>query len=215
MEKLIVDISEHEIRKNGFCPEELARQAYGIMLRLGWAGYNGEIGYDDNIEQNIKAAAKAGLHIGLYLYCYCKNPTAANLAAGRAAEFADRQGGAIDLPIALSVRETQLPCLIGQGRDGLTDTAAAFLFEIKRSGYIGILNTYTAFALTYLDMSRLREKELWISDFRIDEKAMRRQLERDDWGMWQYSFDKMGYSRCRKDYPQMRSFHDKSIPAMI
>lgn len=215
MEKLIADISEHEIRENGFHPEKLAKEFYGVMLRLGWAGYNGELVFDDEIEEHIKAAADAGLHIGLYLCCYCKNPAAANLAANRAAKFASKFGEKIDLPIALSVKETHLPCLTGQGREGLTDTVSAFLFEIKRSGFIGILDTYAAFAMTYLDMNRLRQKELWITDFRMDEKAMRRQLKRDDWGMWRYSFDKMGFSRCRKDYPKMRDLAAKEIIAAV
>lgn len=207
MEKLIADISEHEIRTNGFDPKKLAQGFDGVMLRLGWAGYNGELGLDDGIEENVLSAAEAGLDVGLYLYCYCKNPAAANTAAKRAADFADRVKAKITLPTALMVSETHLPCLIGQGKDGLTDTVAAFLFETGQSGYQAMFATYTAFARTYLDMSRLSNRDLWITDYRMDEKTMQRQLGREDYGMWRY---KKGVSRCFKNYPAMAKERMKS-----
>lgn len=203
MVKRIVDISEHEIRKNGFHPQKLAAEADGIMLRLGWAGYNGEIGFDDSIGENILSAAEAGLSVGLYLYCYCKSPTAANLAANRAVRFAKEYAGKIDMPIAIMVCETHLPCLISQGREGLTDTVTAFIFETERLGWQGMFATYTAFAQTYLDMNRLKNRELWIADYRLDEKVMQRQLGREDYGMWQLCSGGVGVSRCYKNYPKI------------
>ena len=199
MEKLIVDISEHEIRKNGFRPRELAKKADGIMMRLGWAGYNGELALDDDIDELIEASLAAGLHIGLYLYCYCKSPSAANLAANRAIQFVERYKGKIDLPIALMVSETHLPCLINQGKEGLTDTVIAFLFEVERLGWQGMFATYTAFAQTYLDMKRLKPRELWITDYRMDEDVMRNQLGRSDYAMWRYA---PNISRYFKDYSE-------------
>lgn len=200
MEKLIADISEHEIRENGFSPRELAAKADGVMLRLGWAGYNGELELDDDIAELIEASKAAGMHIGLYLYCYCKSPFAANLAANKAIRFAERYTGKIDLPIALMVSESRLPCLIGQGKEGLTDTVIAFLFEVERLGWQSMFATYTDFALIHLDMNRLKSRELWITDFLEKQEEISRLPEWDNCGI-RRCFPNM--SRCFKDYPKI------------
>lgn len=180
------------------------------MLRAGWAGYDGDIDFDENIEKNILDASRAGMEVGIYVYAYCKSPEAAHKAAGQVVGLAQRYTGMINLPIAFCVEETQLPCLILQGREKLTNTVIAFLFEVERLGWQSVFYTYTAFAITYLNMDRLKNRDLWIADYRKDADIMQRQLGRKDYGMWQYIGDSgecdgvigsCNRSYCYRDYP--------------
>jgi len=51
--------------------------------------------------------------------------------------------------------------LIEQGKDGLTDTALALLFETERLGYYGIIHTDFDFADTYMYIERIKGKRFW------------------------------------------------------
>lgn len=214
MTKQMIDLSEHNFRRGEADWKKVAAAGIaGVMLRAGWAGYDGEIDFDEDIDRRIEAAGDAGLEVGLYVYAYCKTPAAAHIAAQRAAGLAERHKGKINLPIAIDVEETHLPCLVQQGREGLTDTVVAFLFEIERLGWQSMFYTYTAFAQTYLNMQRLKSRELWIADYRCDEAVMQRQLGRNDYGMWQYAGEA---GRCEGIYgPCDRNICFKDYPLMI
>lgn len=210
MTKQVIDISEHNLRRGVIDWQRVKESGvFGVMLRAGWAGYEGGIVWDESIEESIMAAHRAKLHVGLYLYSYTKSPQAAHRSAAEITKFAERFMGIIDMPLAFDVEETNLPCLIGQGKQGLTDTVIAFLFEVQRSGWRGVFYTYTAFALTYLDMRRLAAREMWVADYRADEKIMREQLGREI-SMWQYAGESgkcdgvtgpCDRNHCYVDYP--------------
>ena len=211
MIKQVIDISEHNVRRGAIDWQRVkASGVAGVMLRAGWAGYAGDIVFDESIEENILAAHAAGLDVGLYVYAYTKTPAAAHRAAGQVVALARSHVGKITMPIAFDVEETKLPCLISQGKEGLTDTVIAFLFEVERLGYYGVFYTYTAFAMTYLNLQRLVGRDIWIADYRGDEAVMQRQLGRKDYGMWQYIGERGAcdgvpggcrQSRCYIDYP--------------
>ncbi len=211
MIKQVIDISEHNLRQGAIDWQRVrAAGIDGVMLRAGWAGYYGDLVRDDALDESIKAASTAGLAVGLYVYAYTKTPAAAHRAAGQAVEIAERHPGKINMPIAFCVWETDLPCLVGQGKEGLTDSVIAFLFEIERLGYCGVFHTYTAFALTYLNLTRLCARDVWIADYRGDEAVLQRQLGRRDYGMWQYIGERGACdgvpggcrrSHCYIDYP--------------
>lgn len=211
MNKQVIDISEHNVRRGAIDWQKVkASGVDGVMLRAGWAGYEGDIVFDDSIDESITSAHAVGLDVGLYVYTYTKTPVAAHRAAGQVVELAKKHPGKITMPIAFDVEESHLPCLISQGKEGLTDTVIAFLFEIERLGYYGVFYTYTAFALTYLNMQRLISRDIWIADYRGDEAVMQRQLGRRDYGMWQYAGDNgrcdgvtgaCNRSHCFIDYP--------------
>ncbi len=211
MIKQVIDISEHNLRQGAIDWQRVrAAGIDGVMLRAGWAGYQGDLVQDDCIDESIKAASAAGLAVGLYVYAYTKTPAAAHRAAGQVVEIAERHPGRINMPIAFCVWETDLPCLVGQGKEGLTDSVIAFLFEVERLGYCGVFHTYTAFALTYLNLTRLCARDVWIADYRGDEAVLQRQLGRRDYGLWQYIGERgecdgvpggCRRSNCYIDYP--------------
>ncbi len=191
----MIDISEHNVRRGAINWHAVkASGITGVMIRVGWAGYEGPIAANNALDQSltssIRGARIAGLDVGLYVYTYTKTPAAAKIAAAECVEIAKRYPGMITLPIAFDVEETALPCLIEQGRDGLTDTVIAFLEEVKRLGYYAVWYTYTAFAVQYLDRARLAAYDLWIADYRGNERLLQSQLGRSDYGMWQYIGDK-------------------------
>ncbi len=213
----IIDISEYNVRRGAInWPAVKAAGITGVMIRIGWAGYEGPIAannaLDDSLDASIRGAHAAGLDVGLYVYTYTMTPAAAKIAARECVEIAKRYPGMINLPIAFDVEETALPCLIQQGRKGLTDTVIAFLDEVKRLGYYSGWYTYTAFAVQYLDRARLAAYDLWIADYRGNEALMKSQLGRSDYGMWQYIGDKgtcagvtgpCDRNYCYRDYPEI------------
>lgn len=211
----IIDISEHNTRRGAInWPAVKASGITGVMIRIGWAGYEGSIAennaIDKSLDASIRGAHAAGLDVGLYVYTYTKNPTAAKIAAAECVEIAKRYPGMINLPIAFDVEETALPCLVQQGKEGLTDTVIAFLEETKRLGYYAVYYTYTSFQVQYLNKTRLAPYDLWVADYRGNEPLMQSQLGRKNYGMWQYIGDKgtcegvigaCDRNYCYKDYP--------------
>ena len=190
----IIDVSEHNTRRGPIDWQKVkASGVKGVMVRIGWAGYDGRIAannaLDDAYDASIRGAHAAGLDVGLYVYSYAKNPKAARIAAEECVEIAKRYPQMINLPIAYDIEETNLDCLTIQGKDGLAENANAFLFAVAQLGYYGMLYTYTAFAAQFLNMDMLRHRELWIADYRGNEVLMQQQLGRTDYGMWQYIGD--------------------------
>lgn len=217
MNKQVIDISEHNIRHGAIDWQKVRASGIdGVMLRAGWAGYYGDLVKDDGIDDSIEAAHAAGLAVGLYVYAYTKTPAAAHCAAGQVVALANNHPGKINMPIAFCVWETDLPCLVHQGKEGLTNSVNAFLFEIERLGYCGVFYTYTAFAQTYLNLTRLCSRDIWIADYRGDEAVLQRQLGRRDYGMWQYTGERSccdgipggcQKSHCYIDYPYYIAKH--------
>lgn len=211
----IIDVSEHNVRRGTINWHAVkASGVTGVMIRIGWAGYEGGIAdnnaVDQSLDASIRGAYAAGLNVGLYVYTYTKTPAAARIAAAECVEIAKRYAGMINMPIAFDVEETALPCLTQQGKAGLTDTVIAFLDEVKRRGYYSVWYTYTAFAIQFLDRTRLASYDLWIADYRGNEGLMQSQLGRSTYGMWQYLGDQGTCSGvtgpcdrnyCYKDYP--------------
>ena len=190
----IIDVSEHNTRRGKIDWAKVkASGVKGVMVRIGWAGYDGRIAannaLDDAYDASIRGAHAAGLDVGLYVYSYAKNPKAARIAAEECVEIAKLYPQMINLPIAYDIEETGLDCLTIQGRDGLAENANAFLFAVSQLGYYGMLYTYTAFAASHLNMDMLQHRELWIADYRGNEALMQQQLGRTDYGMWQYIGD--------------------------
>lgn len=136
-----------------------------VIIRLGWGGYAGEIHWDPNLDQTIRDANAAGVHVGFYVYTYARNEAAARATAREAVEFARKYPGMVDYPICLDAEETTDQCLISQGRDQLTDTVLAFCDEVEKQGYFPMWYTYSAFVRQYLDYDRLSGYDFWQADY--------------------------------------------------
>lgn len=189
----IIDVSEHNTRRAKIDWEKVkASGVKGVMVRIGWAGYDGHIaangGLDDAFEQNIIGAYNAGLDVGLYVYSYTRDPAAARIAAEECVRIAKQFPQMITLPIAFDVEETNLNCLTIQGKDGLANSINAFCFAVEQLGYYPIVYTYTSFAVQFINMKMIVDRDLWVADYRNNEQLMRMQLGRE-FGIWQYIGD--------------------------
>ena len=148
-----IDLSEHNTRRARVDFNAVKQSGVNFaIVRAGWCGYEGEIDVDDNLDRTIRDALEAGVDVGLYVYSYAKSDQAARVAARALVDVAKQY--TITYPLVFDVEETRDPCLLSQGRIGLTSTIAAFCKEIQALGYYAMWYTYSAFVQQYLDQSR-------------------------------------------------------------
>lgn len=165
-----------------------------VFIRLGWCGFDGKIkansGLDIMFESNIKGALAAGLNVGVYLYSYAKTPTAARVAALETLDLV--KSYQLTYPIAFDIEsisqsESSGACYDKMSKTDNTAICAAFLDEIEKAKYYGILYTYKSFAENYLDMTALKQYDMWIAQYAL------KCTYSGNYGIWQYSGDK---GRC-------------------
>ena len=181
-----IDISDHN---TWTMPDFKKVKAAGndfVMIRIGWAGYAGEIHEDSRARKAVKAATEAGLNVGLYVYTYATTVSAAKKAAREAVEFA--KDFYITYPIAYDIEEInaiKYPEFVKLSKSAKTDTVAAFCEEVERLGYYAMYYTYTSYVMSYLDADRLAKYDFWVADYRNPQKCM----YNGKYGMWQWIGD--------------------------
>lgn len=137
-----------------------------VIVRAAYRGYEtGKIVPDDLYEQNIRGAADAGLHVGVYLYSQA-------LSEDEAREEADYLLGLIEgLPIDYPVVYDQEEYTADQARtDGLTGeqatlNALAFCERVYDAGYIPMIYTNNDWAQNMYDMEQLDHYPVWYADY--------------------------------------------------
>lgn len=179
----VIDISEHNVRagKIDFKKVKLSGVS-GVMIRIGWAGYEGELHTDDSLHDSITQASAAGLDVGLYVYTYVRSTQAALKAAKETVEIANKYPGKITYPIAYDLEDALVYNVLTKSQ--MTDTIITFCDEVERQGYYAMLYTSTSFINSRLDKSRLAKYDLWVADYRGADK-LNAQIGRS-YGMWQY-----------------------------
>ena len=185
----VIDISEHNTRRGKIDFAKVKQSGVsGVMIRIGWAGYEGGLDVDDNLHDSITSAAAAGLGVGLYVYTYATSTAAAKRAAQEAVAIAQRYLQMITYPIVYDIEEEKISCLTSLGKRVLTETVIAFCDEVQRQRYYAAWYTYTYYATQYLEVSKLAAYDLWAADYRTKDK-LDAQIGRG-YGMWQYIGDK-------------------------
>lgn len=181
-----IDISDHN---TWTMPDFKKVKAAGndfVMIRVGWAGYAGEIHEDSRARKAVKAATDAGLNVGLYVYTYATTTAAAKRAARETVEFA--KDFYITYPIVYDIEEInaiKYPEFVKLSKSVKTDTVIAFCEEVERLGYYAMYYTYTSYVLSYLDANRLSKYDFWVADYRNPQKCM----YNGNYGMWQWIGD--------------------------
>lgn len=153
-----------------------------VIVRAAYRGYEtGKIVPDDLYEQNIRDAADAGLHVGVYLYSQA-------LSEDEAREEADYLLGLIEgLPIDYPVVYDQEEYTADQARtDGLTGeqatlNALAFCERVYDAGYIPMIYTNNDWAQNMYDMERLDHYPIWYADYTAAPSLT------GGFAMWQYT----------------------------
>lgn len=155
---------------------------------------------DKTFEYNVTQAAEAGVHVGVYHYCYATSVAEAK----REARFFIKTISPykIDFPVVLDFED---PSQSKLGKNKLTSIAKAFLDELRDAGYYGMIYSYKLWLTDNVDMSSLSEYDVWLAEWNsvptYDGK----------YGMWQYSSKGIvsgieGYvdlDLCYKDYSKI------------
>lgn len=152
-----------------------------VMIKVGARGYSsGNIVFDENYKDNLNAAKKAGLDIGVY---FCSQA----LTKAEAREEADELLDAIadynvKYPVAFVMENVDGDMARIESLDmaGRTTAAKSFLDRVKDAGYTAMLYGDKEWLLTMLDMDRLSNYDVWYAQ----------NGKKPDYpyafGMWQY-----------------------------
>ena len=200
-----IDVSSH----NGLVDWDKVK-ASGVdfaMIRIGWTWYEGGMNIDKNFEYNIKSAIAAGLDVGVYVYSYDKSTAAAKIAAKRVLETIKPYK--LTYPVVFDIEFEAFNTGAGKGKPN-TDIVIAFLDEIEKAGYYGMLYCSTSFLLQYLQKDRLTKYDLWVADYR--EPTGKTCPYAGAKGMWQYT-DKGKVSGCIGNVDLNVSY--KNYPSII
>ena len=132
------------------------------MMRIGYqAGWGGESKTDGWFDSNINEAAEAGMeHLGVYFYSYALTEEE---ASSQARWVIDKLGGVpLDLGIAFDWESFSGFPSRGKSLADMNDIARAFLSEVERAGYKGIMYGSLNYLNTVWD---LNEYDTWLAHY--------------------------------------------------
>lgn len=155
---------------------------------------------DNTFAYNVTEAAEAGVHVGVYHYCYATSVEEAKREARFFIETISPYK--IDFPVVLDFED---PSQSHLGKKKLTAIAKAFLDELKNAGYYAMMYSYKLWLTDSVDMSSLSEYEVWLAEWNSVPTYAGK------YGMWQYSSKGIvsgidGYvdlDLCYKDYSKI------------
>lgn len=182
-----VDISEHNGKVDW---EALAKEYDFAFIRAGYRGYgeNGIITEDKYVRDNLNAANKAGIPVGLYFYSQATNEKEAQKEASFAVSIAKKYK--IDLPIMI---DFEYPCnsegeQVGRlveanlSPDENAQLINAFLDKVESKGYTS--GVYASSSVFYhrISTDKLNDNAvIWVADYN-------KNVTFDvDYTIWQYS----------------------------
>lgn len=132
---------------------------------------------DKMFHYNITEAQKAGIHVGVYHYCYALTPEEAREEAQHFINTISPY--IIDYPVMFDFEDNSQAKL---GKERLTQIAEAFLSELKNAGYYPMIYSYRNWLENNLYMDRLSEYDVAVAEWNVPETKYTR-----PYGIWQYS----------------------------
>lgn len=155
-----------------------------VMIKIGARGYSsGNIVMDEYYEDNLKAAKKAGLDIGVY---FCSQAVTKAEARDEADELLDAISGySVKYPVVFVMEnvDDDVARIDALDMTGRTQVAKAFMDRVEDSGYTPMLYGDLEWLLTMVDMEELQDYDVWYSQ---DGDKPEYPYE---FGMWQYDSD--------------------------
>lgn len=152
-----------------------------VMIKIGARGYSsGNIVFDEKYKDNLKAAKKAGLDIGVY---FCSQAVNKSEAREEADELLDAIADYdVKYPVAFVMEtvEDDMARIEALNMEDRTSVAKAFLDRVYDEGYTAMLYGDKEWLLTMIDMERLGDYDVWYAQ---DSKEPDYPYE---FGMWQY-----------------------------
>lgn len=159
-----VDISKHDGTVNF---ERLKSDGIDyVMIRLGARGYStGQISLDDNFVENMDAAVKAELSIGVYFYSQAINQEEAIQEAYFVIQNLEPYRAHINFPVAFYMENiiNDKARIDGLSRSDKTLITATFLEAIKAAGYIPMVYGNKEWLIKNVDLTRLQNYDVWFS----------------------------------------------------
>lgn len=173
-----------------------------VMIKVGARGYSsGNIVTDANLEDNLKAAKKAGLDIGVY---FCSQAVNKSEAREEADELMDAISGYnIKYPVAFVMEnvDDDMARIEALEQSERTQIAKAFMNRVEDAGYKPMIYGDKEWLLTMVDMEDLQDYEVW---FAQDSDEPEYPYE---FGMWQYDSD-ASVKGIKGDAAMILSFKD-------
>ncbi len=131
---------------------------------------------DKTFEYNITQATYYQMNVGVYHYLYATTIEEAREEARFLLKTI--QPYKITYPVVLDIEE-QYQADLGKSR--VTALAKAFLEEIEKAGYYGMIYANKHWLTTYLDVSELSDYDIWLAQWNTVPTY------KGEFGMWQYS----------------------------
>lgn len=155
-----------------------------VMLKVGARGYSsGNIVSDEYFQDNLKAAKKAGLDIGVY---FCSQAVSKSEAREEADEVLDAISGySVKYPVVFVMENVDEDMARIEALDmtDRTQIAKAFMDRVEDAGYKPMIYGDKEWLLTMVDMEELQDYDVW---FAQDSDEPEYPYE---FGMWQYDSD--------------------------
>ena len=131
---------------------------------------------DKTFEYNITEAAKVGIDVGVYHYCYALNAKEARAEAKHFIETISPYK--ITYPVVLDFEDNTQVKLDKKVKN---EIARVFIEEIRKAGYYPMIYSYTSWYEDYMDMKAL-DCEVWVAHWNVTKPSYN-----GSYGMWQYS----------------------------
>ena len=155
---------------------------------------------DKTFDYNIVEAAKAGINVGVYHYCYALNAEEAKAEAKHFIKTISPYK--ITYPVVLDLEDITQTKL---DKETINEIAQVFIKEIRDAGYYPMIYSYTNWYDSYMDMKALG-CEVWVAHWDVPQPSYK-----GSYGMWQYSSKGLvsgidGYvdlNACFKDYEKI------------
>ncbi|MCM1047478.1 MAG: glycoside hydrolase family 25 protein [Clostridiales bacterium] len=164
-----VDVSKHDGDINF---ERLKSDGIDyVMIRLGARGYStGQISLDEKFVENMDAAVKAGLNIGVYFYSQAINQEEAIQEAYFVIQNIEPYRANINFPVAFYMENilNDKARIDELSRSDKTLITCTYLEAIKAAGYIPMVYGNKEWLIKNVDLTRLQDYDIWLSQ---DEKT--------------------------------------------
>lgn len=162
--KMGVDISRHD-GKVDF--EQLKKDGIEfVILRIGYRGYqSGKLVVDQNFHENIKAAQKAGLEVGVYIFSQAANKKEALEEAKLVVD--NLKNYKITLPVFYDpeiIRDDEARSDHITGEQ-FTKNAITFCEYVKKAGYTPGVYSNMLWEAFEFDLSKFEDYVIWYADY--------------------------------------------------
>jgi len=147
-----------------------------IRASRGYINEEKPMTVDTTFKYNITQASKYIKNVGVYHYLYADTVEEAVAEARFFIKTIEPYD--ITYPVVLDVEEQYQANL---GKEKLTAMCKAFLDELKKNGYYGMIYANKTWLTNYLDMSKLSEYDVWLAQWNSVPTYL------GSFGMWQYS----------------------------